>query len=480
MSHFLTAALLVNYLFAIWCVFSVLRRRGEPGAMLAWIFALLTLPGLGIFLYVVFGETRVFRKASRLRRRRQELLNRVHRWAVRHIETGANDLVGGLPPHLAPIDRLGRELLHAPAIGGNNVEFIEDSGRTFATIENVIASARLHVHMQYYIWQPDQTGYQVRDLLIQKAREGVECRVLLDSVGSLRLNRRFTAPMIDAGVHVAFFLPLWRRRRRISLHLRNHRKLTIIDGKDALIGSLNIGDEYRGRLRELSPWYDSNLRIRGPATLFLQQSFLDDWTFATHEHLATDHYLAELVRAGDSIVQILPTGPDQPTTVLTHVLAAAVAAAKTSIRIAMAYFVPDPGILLALEHAAYRGVQVQIVIPTRTDAPVTLWAGRSYYRELLDAGVELYELDTGMLHAKMVTVDDAYCMLGSANMDARSFRLNFEITALVYDPITARVVSESIERHRIRARRVTLFEVHNRPISQQWLEGVSRMMSPLL
>lgn len=480
MPQLLQAALFANYVVAVWLVFSVLRRRGEPGAMLAWIFALLTLPVLGVLLYIVFGETRVFRKASRMRRRRIELINRVRRWAERQFESGATELIGGLPEDLAPIDRLGRELLHAPAVGGNSVEFLDESDRTFAAIEGAIASARRHIHMQYYIWQPDQTGFQFRDLLIQKAREGIECRVLLDSVGSLRLNRRFTAPMQAAGVQVAFFLPLWRRRRRISLHLRNHRKITVVDGREALLGSLNIGDEYRGRLRELSPWYDSNIRIRGPATLFLQESFLEDWTFATREYLDPDRYLVGPTRAGDSIIQILPTGPDASVPVLTHVLAAAVAAAKSSIRIAMAYFVPDPGILLALEHAAFRGVQVQIILPTRTDAAATLWAGRSYYAELLNAGVEIYEFDAGMLHSKMVIIDDSWCMLGSANMDVRSFRLNFEITALVYDPATSRGMAASIERHRSRARRITPFEVHNRPIVHQWMEGVARMMSPLL
>ncbi|MBL8878811.1 MAG: cardiolipin synthase [Phycisphaerales bacterium] len=473
-------ALAINYSAAIWMVFAVLRRRGEPGAMLAWIFALLTLPGLGPFLYVVFGETRVYRKASRLRRRRLDLINRVKRWAERQFDTSAAELIGGLPPELQAIDRLGRDLLHAPPVGGNYVEFLGESDKTFAAIENAIASASRHIHMQYYIWQPDQTGYQFRELLIQKARAGIECRLLLDSVGSLRLNRRFTAPMIEAGVQVAFFLPLWHRRRRISLHLRNHRKVTVIDGRDALMGSLNIGDEYRGRLRSLSPWYDSNIRIRGPATLFLQQTFLEDWTFATREYLDPDRYLVGPTREGESIIQILPTGPDQPTPVLTHVLAAAVAAAKSSIRIAMAYFVPDPGIMLALEHAAIRGVLVQIILPTRTDAAATLWAGRSYYPELLHAGVEIYEFDAGMLHSKMVTIDDKWCMLGSANMDARSFRLNFELTALVYDPSMTQSVSAMIEHHRARARRISLFEVHNRPIVHQWIEGVARMMSPLL
>lgn len=470
---------ILHWILAAGAIVTILRRRGEPVAMLAWIWAILLLPLLGFFLYALLGSNRVRRKASRRRRRVAHLLALISEQAATRAGQ-APDGRTGLPADLRPIEQIGRRVGDMPAVGGNEVRVFHDSETTYAAIAYAIQAATRHVHMLYYIWKPDETGLHFRDLLIRRAREGVECRVLLDSVGCLRLPREFTRPMIDAGVRLSYFLPLYPLPKRISLHLRNHRKIVVVDGETAFLGSQNIGDEYRGRLRRLSPWYDSHMRIRGPAALFVQQIFAEDWLFATGEPLRNEGYFVEARPAGESVVQVVPSGPEHDVSALGQLLFAAVAAARESIRIATPYFVPDEGMRTALLHAAYRGVKIMLVLPTRSDNPLVLYAGRSFYPELLDAGVEIYEFDAGMLHSKIVTIDDRCGILGSANMDVRSFRFNFEVTALVYDTGVTRELSAEIDRHIARSKRVLQRDVWRRPLSTQLLEGAARLFSPLL
>jgi cardiolipin synthase len=480
MTRYLILALAAHGLLALLVVAAVLRRRKEPMSMLAWIFAIVTLPFVGSLLWGLMDSTRVRRKAGRRRRRVAHLLARLKERTAQHARGLTDGLVTDLPDDLRAVEQLGRRLAQMPATSGNVVRIYQEANATYAALEEAIRAAQRHVHLEYYIWQPDRTGRHFRDLLVAKAREGVECRLLLDAVGCWRLTRRFTHPLVAAGCRLAYFMPLYPLRRRFSPHLRNHRKIAVIDGRVALLGSQNIGDEYRGRLKRLSPWYDSHMQVSGPAALFLQQTFAEDWLFATRESLIVEDYFPTPECAGDSVVQVLPTGPDQDVSALDQLVFAAVSTATASIRIATPYFVPGAALRMALVHACYRGVRVQLVLPTRSDSPFVLWAGRSFYSELLDAGVEIYEFDEGMLHSKIVTVDDRWCMLGTANMDIRSFRLNFEITALVYDRRVTQELSESIARYCERARCIGLREVWNRSLPLQLYEGVARLFAPLL
>jgi len=480
MARYLIWALVAHLAATLFVITTILRRRKEPMAMLAWIFAVTTLPFVGVILYALFSETRVRRKASRRRHRVAQIVARLREQAVVRTPGLENGLATALPEDLHAVEQIGRRMSQMPATSGNTVQVFQEANATYAALEEAIRAARRHIHLEYYIWQPDETGRHFRDLIAEKARQGVECRLLLDAVGCWRLTRRFMRPLTEAGCQVAFFMPLYPSRRRISLHLRNHRKIVVIDGRVAFLGSQNIGDEYRGRLKRLSPWYDTHMRVCGPAALFLQQIFAEDWFFAHRESLTTAAYLPEPECTGDSVVQVLPSGPEEDISPLDQLVFAAVSTARSSIRLETPYFVPHAALRMALIHACYRGVRVQLVLPTRSDAPVVLWAGRSFYSELLEAGVEIYEFDGGMLHSKIVTVDDRWCMLGTANMDVRSFRLNFEVTALLYDQQVTQELSASIERHCARARRITLRDVWQRGAHLQLFEGVARLFAPLL
>ena len=469
-----------HLLVALGVTTAILRRRKEPMAMLVWIFAVLTVPLFGVLLWLLLDSTRVRRKAGRRRRRVAHMLARVKDRAA-DSAAGMPELpVQTLPEDLREVERIGHRLVQIPATVGNRVQIYEDANAIYKAIEEAIAGAERHVHLEYYIWQPDHTGRHFRDLLVEKAREGVECRLLLDAFGCYRLTRGFLRPLLDAGCKVAFFMPLYPSRRHFNLHLRNHRKIVIVDGSTAFVGSQNIGDEYRGRLKRLSPWYDTHMRVEGGAALFLQQTFAEDWAFTTGQSLTDDRYFPVPEPVGDSTVQILPTGPHSDFSTLAQVVFAAVSAARKRIQIATPYFVPSDALQTALAHASFRGVQVQIVTCTRTDTPLVLWAGRSYYAEMLEAGVEIYEFDGGMLHSKIMAIDDRWGMLGTANMDVRSFRLNFEVTALLYDELAARKLSRSIEGHCAAARQITQRDVWRRPWLTQVLEGGARLFAPLL
>ncbi|MCG3125948.1 MAG: Major cardiolipin synthase ClsA [Phycisphaerae bacterium] len=470
----------VHYGLVLLVILSVLRQRKEPMAMLAWILAATFLPVLGLLLYWLVGSSRVRRKVSRRRKRIARIVARIRDQTIdratgMHVPTRDD-----LPEDLALIEHLTQRLMGVPATRGNRLRIYQKADATYYAIEEAIRAAERHIHLEYYIWQPDETGRHFRDLVIARARDGLECRVLMDAVGSWSVRRDFVTPMIDAGVRVAFFLPVNPLARRWHINARNHRKIAVIDSRVAFTGSQNIGDEYLGRRKRLSPWRDAHIRLEGPAVLFLQQTFAEDWYFSTREDLADERYCPAPESPGNSTVQIVATGPDQDVRVLEQVIFGAVSTAQKSIRVATPYFVPNPELLMALKHAAYRGVRVQIVLPTRHDAPVVLWAGRSFYDELIRSGVEICEYDHGVLHSKIITVDDRWCMLGSANMDIRSFRLNFEITALIYDSAATIELSESIDRDLGDARPITLPSVWRRRYHQQIIEGAARLCSPLL
>jgi cardiolipin synthase len=471
---------LLDYLLVAVAVASVLRQRKNPIAMLTWIFAIIVIPYLGMLLYWLMGSNRVYRSVRRRRRRIAHLIAKINDWRARQTAIATEPPGQTLPDDLDDVERLARRLTLQPATGGNEVRVYEESGATYAALEEAIRGATHHVHLEYYIWQPDATGRHFRDLLIERTRAGVECRLLLDAVGCWRLPRKFLRPLSDAGVRIAFYLPLRPFRRRFSMHMRNHRKIAVVDGRVAMTGSQNIGDEYRGYRRRMSPWIDTHMLVRGPAALFLQQTFAEDWLFATREQLVGDAYFPEPQPCGGSIVQTLPTGPDLNASPLEQILFFAVSSAKTSIRIATPYFVPDPALLGALEHACLRGVRVRIVVPTRTDSLLCLWAARSFYAELIDFGAQIFEYDGAVVHSKVVTVDDRWCLIGSANMDVRSFRLNFEITAMVYDAQVAAELSRSIERYCAGSRLITSRGAWRRRLHEELVEGAARLFAPLL
>ena len=474
----------VAFGLSLWAIIHILRHRKDPTAMLSWVLAVLLFPLVGASFYYLIGERRVRRKARR-KRRRQEYILRAIATASQKEGLGESELRGSeiiahpaLDDGLRQLAELSTRLSHFSLTTGNAVKaFTSD---VYDELLRAIDAAKHHIHLEYYIFRPDETGRLFRDRLVARAREGIEVRLLIDGVGSFWTRLGFLRPLLAAGGRVETFLPAIPLRRPWHINCRNHRKVMVVDGRVGFTGSQNIGDEHRGLLHPRGPWKETHLRVEGPAAQQLQEIFIEDWYFSSNEDLTGPKYLSRQPAAGESVVQIIPSGPDQEETVLSHIFFSALSIARKSIRIITPYFVPWPGLILAIQNAAYRGLRVEVMVPSKTDNQLVLWAGRSFYQELLRAGVRVYEYQPGMLHSKTVTIDDRWSLVGSANMDMRSFLLNFEVTASVFDEKIARVLEDDFEAARAQCRSIPLLDGTPEPLFPSVLEGAARLFAPLL
>ena len=472
----------LNYLLGTGVILALLRRRKQPAATLAWILAIYLMPFIGSIIYVLIGDTRIERQVRRRRQRRGVIAPGLARQSEPGESAFATPGADAFDPRIRDLVTLATRVGEQPPAGGNDVTLLRDAERTFLALSLAIEAAESHVHLEYYIFKADDTGRAVAELLQAKARQGVACRLLLDAVGCWGMPGDMIRRLEDAGVEVAFFLPVGLSAKKLfRINCRNHRKLVVIDGRVVFTGSQNIGDEYLGRKRRLGPWRDTHMRIIGPAASQAQEVFVEDWHFATGRDLSDDETLfPNNARAGDSIVQLVASGPDRLRGALHMLLLAAVSAARRTVLIITPYFVPDMAMILALATAAMRGVRVRLMVPARSDSRVVVWAGRSYYADLIQSGVEIYEYQDGMLHSKVVVIDAHWSLVGSANMDIRSFNINFELTGLLYDEGLSRKLAADFANLVTRARRITTDTIADRRFGESIVLGMARLASPLL
>lgn len=425
-----------HVLLVVLTVSLLLRHQRPPVSAVAWLMSIVFLPYLGAVLFWFFGMNRV--------KRRQRAWWKLRKRKDRHRDDRA--LPGCAPPEMNRLQRRLTELaFHASGSGctcGNAVRLLPDSQDAFAAIERAIRSARYQVHVQYYIYRPDRIGTRIRDALVAKAREGVKVRFMYDGIGSWGLNRRFLKPMLDAGIDVCAFLPGRSFRERWSINLRNHRKLVIVDDRIAFTGGLNVGDEYLGRNPAWGYWRDTQLELAGPVVRQLIDVFKEDWYCAMDQDIPDAPRPADDERPQETLAQVIADGPDLDVRPLRMVLLSAILEAEQSITLSTGYFVPTPSLQEALCTAASRGVRVRILVAGPSTYWYTLWAGRSYYRELLDRGVEIYEYRKGLFHAKVLAVDGCWSLIGTPNFDVRSLDLNFEVAVAFCD----RRIAAELER----------------------------------
>lgn len=474
---------IISFVYAIGVLIAidhVLRTRRDPRGMMSWLLALIFLPGVGLVLFLLIGKVSVDRRVRRWSKRRRRISPALS--DRRKTLDEAHDALD--IPDLEPSQRIlmdmASNMCDALVTTGNEVWVDHDAESSFLNMSLAIEAAESHIHLEYYIFADDDTGRAMRDLLIKKAAQGVEVRLLLDEIGSWKLSRSFVRSLRECGVKVAFFLPWGVSGRRLHINCRNHRKIGVIDGRVAFLESKNIADEYLGRKKKLGPWRDTNLRMRGPVVAQIQEIFVDDWHFTTQEALTADRYFPQPKIEGNRIVQIVPSGPDGKAHLMYQLLFAAMSDAGQTISIMTPYFVPDPAMILALQSAAYRGVKVRLLLPSQSDHYIVLWAGRATYEELLEAGVEIYEYAAGMMHSKVVAVDQRWAMVGSANMDVRSFRLNFEVTAILYDNSIAHGVHQEFEALMKQSKRISIQQIKDWSYPENLAAGIARLAAPLL
>ncbi len=459
---------------AVLSVWIVMQKRA-PVSTMGWILSLALLPFAGFVIYYFLGPQRL--KKQRLKR----LRSRASAHAAADLAL-LRDPAGSAPPALRQMAALGAAACGLPVSSATAVQLLAGGARTFDAIFEAIRAARDHVHIEYYIFEPDRIGTQLRELLIERACAGVTVRLLLDALGSKRVGRKFMAPMHAAGIKVGLFhdTRIGRRLRPVT-NYRTHRKIVVCDGRIGFTGGVNITDDEDARTRP-DAYHDVHLRVEGSAVRWLQTTFLEDWTYATGESPHGDSgalpRLLPRVEAGDIPVQIVTSGPDNAFEAIHRMHVAAIHSANRRAWLTTPYFVPgEPG-LMALTSAALRGVDVRLLVPRRSDSQVVSAAARSYYDELISAGVKVWEYKARMLHSKTLVVDDHCAMLGTANFDNRSFRLNFEVMAVVYGPALAGPLAAQFETDLHSAAAV---RAHRRqPFWRRLFDATARLFSPLL
>ena len=449
----------------------VLQRR-ESGATLAWVLAIVLFPFIGLLLFWLFGITRLQIRRRKRRKLEEKLAPELAKVQARLPDTNQ---IAGIQPSLLT---LVRKFDKVGPILGNKVELFNDGAKAFAALEQAFAAAKHHIHLIYYIWEPDATGQQLLQALAQAAQRGVEVRLLVDDVGSRSAKQVFFAPLIQAGGKVERFLPVNLLSRRLNLNNRNHRKVVVIDGQTAFTGGMNVGDVYAGKGE---PWKDLHARIEGPVAKDLQEVFCQDWYHAAGENLVNVQYFPPVAAQGSVIAQFLASGPaDYRWQAIYTVIYAAMNLATQRIWLETPYFVPDRPITLALETAALRGVDVRLLLPGCSDHSLVLYAGRSFLNDLLAAGVKVFEVQKAMIHAKAVMIDGNFATLGSTNMDQRSFRLNFEGNIFFYGTEVTQQLEQIFLNECKSARKITYEQRRKLTIVDRLAENTAHILAPLL
>lgn len=450
---------------------TVVMERRSPSASLAWILTLILLPGVGLLLYGFIG-----RRAMRRARRRRGHAKPPGLPERACCKPGSLDDVAPQPG--ADLFRLGLRAGGHPVTHQNRIEHLRDAAAFYPSLEEAVAAARESVRLMFYIYRGDDAGAHLLEMLCAKAAEGVEVRLLVDGWGSFSLDPGFLEPLLDARARFAFYLPPRIRLRSSRLNFRNHRKLICVDGRVGFVGGINVGNEYLGRDPDIGAWRDTMLRVEGPAVAAMEQVFIEDWRIATGEELDATAFLTE--GPGDALVQVLPSDPGDPWQPIRTALFQGIAGARRRAWLTSPYFVPDESLRTALLAAALRGVDVRVLLPGRSDMRLVRAAGRSYYLDLIRAGVRIYEYQAGFVHAKTLIVDDAVASVGSANMDIRSFELNHEVNVLVSDATLVDCMEREFLRDLEDAEEITAEEWEARPFLTRLGENTARLLSPLL
>ena len=439
----------------------VLQKR-EPIATLSWLLALALLPIVGFLIYHFLGPQRIRRQ--RLKR----LRSRARLDATRAAANAALEC--------SPTMRLVRASTGFPPSSAQTVRLLRDGGATYDALIEAIGQAQHHVHVEYYIFEPDRTGARLRDALIERAGKGVQVRVLMDAIGSAHMREAFLAPLRAAGAEIAWFHRFRLRRLwRPKMNLRSHRKIVVIDGGVGFTGGINITDEENERLRP-DAYHDLHLRMDGEAVRWLQQAFLEDWAYAAHR-LPNDDALWPALAGGPIKAQVLPAGPDSSWEAIHRAMVAAIHGARRRVWLATPYFVPGEAARMALTSAALRGADVRLLVPAQSDSRLVTAAARSYFDELLEAGVRVFEYPR-MLHTKALLIDTEGALLGSSNFDNRSFRLNFELCVWFEDAGVAADLENILRLDLASAREIV--PPRRQALLPNLVEATARLLSPLL
>lgn len=451
---------------------AVMTARTAQGAI-AWSVSLVSFPFVALPAYLVLGRSKFQGMVAAYEQRKTEIDALTHE-AQKNIQAWVVP-TDDRPSVYEAIRRLsGMQLTH-----GNGAQLLIDGDATFESILAGVAQAKDYVLMQFYMFHDDGLGRRVQQALIERARAGVRVFVLYDELGSRGLPQSYTDGLRNAGVEVSRFNSTLGWRNRFQLNFRNHRKMVVVDGVTGWLGGLNVGDEYLGLDPDFSPWRDTHVRLEGPVVTQLQSVILSDWYWATRELPELD-WMPRAAPGGNVDALIVPSAPSQRLETAGLMFVSALQSARTRIWLSAPYFVPDEAVMKALELAALRGVDVRVITTGKGDNLVTFLAAFHYIDRLRDLRIKFYAYAPGFLHEKVALVDDDVSTVGTANFDNRSFRLNFEVTAIIVDRAFAKEMETMFERDFAHAKTIDPNEIGKQPF--WWRLGVqaSRLAAPVL
>ena len=471
--------LIINILLSVLIIFF---QRKNPTTVWAWLLVLYCLPVLGFGLYLLLGQN--FRKERMFKMK--EIEGEV-KYAIRRQEESIYRRRLRLRD---PEQERFRSLIlynlnegEAVLTDNNDVQIFTDGKEKFKALIDEMEHARKYIHLQYYIIKNDELWQKIEEVLLRKARQGVEIRVLFDSMGCRTMHNRDWERLEDAGIEVAEFFPAVLGKLQLRVNYRNHRKIAVIDGRVGFVGGFNIGREYLGRDKKFGYWRDTHICIEGAAVTSLAVRFVLDWNYAASENLFLKDYLFEIPeyqKNGREPMQIISSGPDSRSKVIRNNYLRLIHLAKKNVYIQTPYFIPDEDILEALKIAAKSGIDVRIMIPCKPDHPFVYWATYSYLGDMIAAGAKCYTYDNGFLHSKCMCVDGLVTCMGTANMDIRSFALNFEVNAVIYSAKTTRCLEDAFEKDIEKSTLVTRKMYRGRGMIIRIKEQFCRLFSPVL
>ena len=458
---------------------SLLMSRRAPAATLAWIFAFVALPFVSGIYYLVFGPRRLRRRRLRYGFARGSLAGGV----AEHLRTACCQEPPKLSAEAAPLATLAKHLGQGEPTFASATKLLEGGDEFLEALERAILDAAHHVHLEYYIWEPDRVGTFVRDLLTAAALRGLQIRVLCDDVGSPRVNAKFWEPLRAAGGEVRAFNALRFSVAGLNFaNFRTHRKIAICDGRVGFVGGINIHEDACATRVGKDAWRDQQVRIAGEPVWRLQQLFLENWVYSKGAFRLTTNMVAKYFPPSDKTdgeaTQILASGPDDETAPLHAFYLAAISTARARVWLETPYLIPDEPLEAALRVAQLRGVEVQVIVPKHGDSKLVTAASHTYCESLGKVGIKVYEYGPPMLHAKMMVIDETVGIVGTANFDNRSFRLNFEVAAAFYD---AALIGRLAKRFKEDREVCKPFPSRRRnPRLTVLLESLARLTSPVL
>ena len=455
----------------------VFIERKEPTTTWAWLLIMLILPGVGFLIYLLLGQNfsreRLFKEKKKLDKFKRFELSK--NWARNRQEQYSNEKY---------LDLIKMNFNHSGAdyTLGNEVQLFFDGETKFKQLIYDLKNAKRYIHIQYYIFRRDNLGREIIKILEDKARDGVEVRFLVDSMGSYTLTKRLLKEFIDNGGKFEIFFPGILPHINTRINYRNHRKMVIIDGEYGYTGGFNVGDEYVNLDKNIGFWRDTHIRIKGEAVNDLTDRFLLDWCYASKEEIEEfeEYYSKEPYMDGDCGIQIVTSGPDHNEEYIKNAYIKMISNAKKNVYLETPYLVPDEPMLATLKIAALSGVDVRIIIPGKPDHLFMKWAASSYCGDLLEAGVRIYTYNKGFIHSKTIVTDSEVSTVGTANMDIRSFRLNFEVNAFIFNHRIAGIMDKQFFEDMNQSSELMVEEYNNRAKLVRIKESIIRLISPIL